>query len=159
MHSFGEHVDFVTGLDDGDLAAIVGGLDAKDFYEPGVRDTINFALSDITDGVAQEGEPASTTDPVIVYERVRAVMADAGYLLPSSSALLSLFNEFETEGDEVFPLATERTLAPNEPEVAPCYLYFAFAKDDFTGLYDVLAEVVTESELEEILHGEDAETV
>jgi hypothetical protein len=159
MQAFREHIEAASngGLDA--VMATEGGLDAVDFYEPGVRDAINLTLLDITDGTAEGvGEPAHTTDPVVLYERVRAVIADAGYLLPSSSSLLSLFSEMEPDGDEAFALTRIKQFEPNEPEVVPCYLYFAFCKDE-AGYYDVLAEVVTQDELEEILHGEDAETV
>lgn len=130
-----EHMD----VEGSTLPAFDSHTDAVDLHNPESRETLNFLLSDITDG-------PEAVDPVILYERVREALYGAGYSTPSSTELLDLFSEMEPDGDEVFSL------------VPGVFLYFSFCQDDH-GYYDVLAEVVNEAELEEILSDEDVEAV
>jgi hypothetical protein len=123
------------------LPAIEGDSDCANFFDPSVRESTNFVLADVTD------EPGVT--PIVTYERVRLILMGLGYSIPPVSARPELFGD--NEGEEIFGMT--RPLPPNSPEPAICFLYFAFcASDDNT--YDILAEIVTTEELEEILHEE-----
>ena len=104
---------------------------AVDLRDSDAREAINFTLSDITDS-------PEALDPVVVYERVRQALNELGYPIPSSTEHLDLFSEQESDADKILALAQG------------VFLYFAFTKED-SGYYEVLAEVVNESELEEIL--------
>jgi len=139
MQALRDHIKEHTGEEGFTLPSFASHTDAVDLHNPESRDALNFTLSDITDG-------PEAVDPVILYERVREALYGAGYSIPSSTELLDTFSEIEPDGDEVLALA---------PGV---FLYFAFCKDD-SGYYDVLAEVVNEEELEEILNGEDVGSV
>lgn len=119
------------------LPAIEGTADSVDFHNPIQRDAVNFVLSDITDENAL---------PVVIYERVRSVLMGLGYSIPPVSARPELFGD--TEGEEIFGMT--RPLPPNSPELAACYLYFAFLQNDDQS-YDSLAEIMNLEELEEIL--------
>lgn len=114
------------------LPAFVHTHEALNLNSSEVRETLNFTLSDITDG-------PELVDPVVLYERVREALHGAGYTIPASTELLNLFSEMEPDGDEVFALG---------PSV---FLYFAFCKVNENS-WDVLAEIVNEDELEEILN-------
>lgn len=105
-----------------------------DFTSPENREAVNDMLSEITDSPER-------LDPVVIYERVRTVLDDVGYSLPSAMSLDKLFDEDEEDGDEVFALGDS------------AYLYFAYVRDDRDN-FEALAEVVNEEGLEEILHGE-----
>lgn len=122
------------------LPAIVGSEGAVEFLDPNQRDAVNFILSDITD--------EEVLHPEITYERVRQVLSSLGYSIPAASARPELFGD--TEGEEIFGMT--RPLPPDSPEPEICYLYFAFAEDETDHDYDVLAEIVTEQELEDILN-------
>lgn len=121
------------------LPAITSSEDGVDFLNISQSDAVNFILSDITDEFA----PC----PEVVYERVRQVLMGLGYSLPPVSFRPELFGD--TEGEEIFGMT--RPQPPDSPEPKICYLYFAFCQDEETQIYDVLAEIVTEQELEEIL--------
>lgn len=123
------------------LPAIIGTDTAIDFLNPTDRESVNFVLSDITDGLVLR--------PEVVYERVRQVLLDIGYSIPPVCARPELFDD--TEGEEIFGMT--RPQPPNSPEHEICYLYFAFAQAGTE--YDVLAEVVTTDELGVILYEPD----
>lgn len=127
------------------LPAIISSEDGVDFLNISQRDAVNFILSDITD----EFVPC----PEVVYERVRQVLVGLGYRLPPVSVSPELFDD--TEGEEIFGMT--RPLPPDAPTPAICYLYFAFCQDEETQIYDVLAEIMTEAELESILHDEETD--
>lgn len=128
------------------LPAIEGSNESVDFFDPSQRDSVNFMLSDITD--------ESFVLPELAYERVRGLLMDFGYSIPPVSFRPGLFGN--TVGEEVFGMT--RPQHPDEPAREWTHLYFAFAKEDSTGLYDVLAEIVTQEELEKILY-EDGDIV
>jgi hypothetical protein len=119
------------------LPTIEGSSEAVNLLDADQREAINFILSDITDEVI--------LDPVVAYERVRSVLLGIGYALPPVSARPELFDD--TEGEEVFGMTRPQPFGSLEHEI--CYLYFAFLQTDES--YDVLAEIVTEMELEDIL--------
>lgn len=128
------------------LPAIEGIQGCVDFFDPAQREAVNFILSDITDEFA----PC----PEVVYERVRQVLMGLGYGIPPVSFRPELFSD--TTGEEVFGLT--RPQPPDEPEHEWNHLYFAFCQDEETQIYDVLAEIMTAEELEEILNvGEENE--
>ena len=129
------------------LPAITGTEEAVDFFDPAQRDATNFVLSDLTD--------EATGAPEVMYERVRSVLSGLGYFIPPVSERPDLFGE--TEGEEVFGMV--RPHSTDTPEPSMCFLYFAFCQDDANESYDVLAEVVTTEELEEILYEPDVEPV
>lgn len=122
------------------LPAITGSEDAVNFLDPVQRDAANFVLSDLTDG--------EVLHPEVLYERVREVLMGLGYSIPPVSTRPELFGD--TEGEEIFGMT--RPQPPDSPEPEICYLYFAFAQDEIDFDYDVLAEIVTAQELEEILN-------
>ena len=130
-----------------DLPAITGTQEAVDFFDPAQREATNFVLSDMTDEVSGA--------PEVTYERVRSVLLGLGYAIPPVSANHDLFGE--TEGEEVFGMTRPILADTQEPTI--CFLYFAFCQDDANDIYDVLAEIVTTEELEEILHEPDVDTV
>lgn len=141
-----EHID----REGSTLPATVGSSDAVDLHDQSVREGLNFDLSDITDS-------PEAIHPVSVYKKVGDVLSEVGYSIPDATANMELFSE--DDGDEVLALVPpHQSLSINEPVVTPCYLYFAFCKDD-SGYYDVLAEVVNEVELEEILSNAEPEAV
>jgi hypothetical protein len=105
-----------------------------DLLDIGKRDEINFTLSDMTN--------IPSLDPVITYEQVREVLARLGCELPLASSHAEEFSE--TDGELILPVIASGTQES-------MFLYFAFLQDvDLT--YDVLAEIVTTDELEEILN-------
>jgi hypothetical protein len=113
---------------------VVGEPDSVDLHDIPVRDSINFALLDITD---------TTHDPRLAWDQIHVTLGDAGYPIPETSEYPETS---EADGEIIVGL-----IAPGgEPE--PCALYFAWSDGE------VFAEVVTENELEEIEH-EDVETV
>jgi hypothetical protein len=128
MNSFEEFVSECYDVE------VVGEPDALDLHIPSDRDSLNFALLDITD---------TTHDPRLAWDQVHVVLSEAGYPIPETSEYPETL---EADGEIVVGL-----IAPSgEPE--PCALYFAWSDGE------VFAEIVTENELEEIEH-EDAEPV
>jgi hypothetical protein len=103
--------------------------------DPSDRDVVNDQLADITDH--------EIVHPEVVYEQVCLYLQNQGIELP---AVTVHANEFlETDGELILPL-----VATDAEEVV--YLYFAWAQDETDFDYDVLAEIVTTEELEEILN-------
>jgi len=126
-------IDFGTYLQecmDG-VPAITGDLGAMNIYE--IRDAVNFVLSDITD---------IETEPEVAYERVRGILQDLRYLIPPASSHADMF--IDGYGEAIIPLT-------HVEDAAPAFLYFAYASEDDTENYEILAEIVTEEELEELL--------
>lgn len=124
--------DYLRECMDG-VPAITGDSDAMDFQHTEDRDAVNFVLSDITD---QEPNPDHA------YERVRGILHDIGYLIPPASSYAEMF--LEGYGEAVIPLV--------HTSQEPAFLYFAYASEDETENYEILAEIVTQEELEEILY-------
>lgn len=138
MYSFRQYLrECLDG--EASLPATEGTNESVNFHDPVQREATNFILSDITD---------ESGSPIVVYERVRQVLMDMGYSIPPVSARPELFEG--TDGEEVFGMT--RPMPPDSPEPAWCYLYFAFAQDEAGLTYDILAEIVTSEELEEILY-------
>jgi hypothetical protein len=105
---------------------VVGEPDALDLHHPSNRDSLNFALLDITD---------TTHEPGLAWREIYAALGVAGYPIPETSEYPELL---ESDGEIIVGL-----LAPGgEPE--PCALYVAWSDGE------VFAEIVTEDELEEI---------
>lgn len=115
------------------VPAITGDPGATDIYE--VRDSVNFVLSDITD---------LESSPEVAYERVRGILQDLRYLIPPSSSHADMF--IDGYGEAIIPLT-------HADAAMPVFLYFAYASEDDTENYEILAEIVDEEELEEILNG------
>jgi hypothetical protein len=141
MNSFKQYLkECMEG--EGLLPTITGTDEAVDFFDPSQREATNFVLSDITD--------ESQTYPAVVYEKVRSVLIGLGYSIPPVTDNPLLFGE--SEGEEIFGMT--RPLPADSPEPDICYLYFAFCQVEDTTTYDVLAEIVTQEELEDILSEE-----
>ncbi len=111
--------------------------DPESFHPTDVkeRDEVNFVLSDLTD--------TPSLDPVITYERIRQVLLGLGCEVPLASSYAEEFSE--TEGELILPLV-------QTPEQLVMFLYFAFLQNEDDLTYDILAEIVTATELEEILN-------
>lgn len=103
--------------------------------DAGDRIEINDVLAEITD---QE-----LMHPVMAYEQVSQALEAQGIQLPPAYAHADEF--LETDGELVLPLVA----TDNESDLV--FLYFVFSQND-DGTYDILAEIVTTEELEEILH-------
>jgi hypothetical protein len=118
-------------LDGGELLpAIEGSPSAMDLSVPSNRDDLNFRLLDLTE---------TSMSPEVFYERTRNILGDVGYQLPPAISLAGVFDE--ESGEEILALGITPPLH---------YLYFAYIQDgDMT---EMLAEVMTEDELEEFLH-------
>lgn len=114
------------------LPAIVGHDGSLDFSNPEDRDSINTLLADITN--------TNTTAPPVVYERVRAIMRDVGYTIPSVTDHVDLFTE--EDGETILGLVSPQGSSESQ------YLYFAFSRIDNN--YEIFAEVVNEAGLEEL---------
>jgi hypothetical protein len=125
-------------LDGGEsLPAIMGTSYAADLHDAIMRESINFAMLDIVD---------TTEHPEVAYERIREILTDVGYELPPASSLSEIFGQ--ESGEEVFALGMN---TPNAPMI---YLYFAYSIDESGGV-EILAELLTEDELEELISNED----
>lgn len=118
--------DYLRECMDG-VPAIIGDSDAINMQRLEDRDSVNFVLSDITDIESR---------PEVAYERVRGILQDIGYLIPPASSHTDLF--MEDFGEAIIPLI-------QGVPATPVFLYFAFCDQE------VLAEIVTEEELEDIL--------
>lgn len=101
---------------------------ALDLSVPSNRDTINFALLDLTE---------TSLSPEVFYERTRGILSDVGYPLPSITSLTDVFTE--ESGEKILALGS----APLH------YLYFAYLHDG--ELMESFAEVLTEDELDDVL--------
>jgi hypothetical protein len=118
-------------LDSGNLLpAIEGTPDAIDLSVASNRDDLNFRLLDLTE---------SSLSPEVFYERTRSILSDAGYQLPPITSLAGVFDG--ESGEEILALGGSPPMH---------YLYFAYIQDDT--ITEMLAEVMTEDELEEFLH-------
>lgn len=113
------------------LPACTGEPEATDFSNPTERESVNNILSDLTDKEVRH--------PAVTYEQVRHILWGFGYLIPPASTYAETLDD--TDGEEILALTTD---------AGACYLYFAFSQDD-EGHVDTLAEIMTESELEELL--------
>jgi hypothetical protein len=102
--------------------------------DPSDREAVNDELAEITD--------REIVHPEGVYEQVGQYLQTQGIDLPPVTVYVDAF--LEIDGELILPLA-----AIGEEEAA--YLYFAWAQDETDFDYDVLAEIVTTEELEEML--------
>ncbi len=116
------------------VPAITGDPGAMDLQVQAIRDTVNFFLSDVTD---------TEIVPERAYERVRGVLGDLRYMIPPASSHTDLF--VDGHGEEIIPLV-------HRENAVPVFLYFAYTSQDDTENYEILAEIVTTEELEEILN-------
>ena len=133
--SFKEYLKECLEGGEDSLPAVHGEPDVIDFSNPADRESVNSVLSDRTDGVMG--------DPAVVYEQIRGILMDVGYAIPPASAYAELLSD--TDGEEVIGLGVT-----THEDGGAHYLYFAFSQDE-DGDFEVLAEIVTEEELEEIL--------
>jgi len=128
-------IDFGTYLQESleGVPAITGDPSSIDFHNPEDRESVNQVLLDLTD---QE------IDPVVLYERARQTLDDIGYLIPSVTHHAKMF--MDESGEVIVPLTTPTTQGH-------VFFYFAWASDNETEHPEILAEIVTPDELEEIL--------
>lgn len=122
------------------LPAIQGESDAVDLTVSASRDAVNFILFDLT-------ENTENATPEIMYERVRGILSEVGYDIPPVTEKVELFQE--DEGEDILPLV-HPALPTRQDGSGHCFLYFAFYRHDDQS-YELWAEIVTESGLEEIL--------
>lgn len=105
------------------------------------HEVLNNELADITD--------EEVLHPELSYEQVCQYLESHGIDLPPASMYADDF--VESDGEIILPLAS-----PHSSDLL--YLYFAFALVDGGHHYDILAEIVTENELESILTDDDITT-
>lgn len=100
------------------------------------RESVNDELAELTSG--------EILHPEVSYEQVCQYLEPQGVELPAVSAHA---NEFlETAGELFLPLVSMNDAAH------AVYLYFAWAQDETDFDYDVLAEIMSAQELEELLN-------
>lgn len=113
-------------VDERSIPLVVGAIDAVSFHDEEEREQLNLALEELT---------AQTVAPEIVYNAACVLFANVGYELP---------------GITMGPFTDEQIVALTLHESDdPCYFYFAYATDELG--QDILAEVVTETELQDLL--------
>jgi hypothetical protein len=112
------------------LPLIHGIHGSVDLCDLATREDLNEVLDEVT------GEPS--LDPRLAYDRVKEVLSGAGYILPEIV--------LESDGDEeVFELMN------HEGSQACCYLYFAYTYSDGVEAGETWAELVTYTELDQLL--------
>lgn len=112
------------------LPFVLGSPEAVDFTDDGNRESFNEALDDLTT------VDLDYSNPQYLYQEIQSALSSAGYTLPD-------IMPFGLDGEEIIALAKYE-------DDDPCYLYFAYSA--IPGGHDVLAEIVTEGELDEILN-------
>lgn len=113
-------------VDERPIPLVIGSIDAVSFHDEDEREKLNLALEELA---------AQTVAPEIVYDAARELFANVGYELPDIP--MGSFTD-----EQIIAL----TLHESDD---PCYFYFAYATDELG--QDILAEVVTETELQDLL--------
>jgi hypothetical protein len=113
-------------VDERPIPLVIGSIDAVSFQDEEERDQINLALEELT---------AQSLSPDLIYTYVRELFANVGYDLPEID--VHAFTDEQIIG-----------LVLHEQD-DPCYFYFACVADELG--QDIFAEVVTETELHDLL--------
>jgi len=121
---------------EGDLVIpfVIGNPGAVDLSDPEVREDLNDELDVEVDKHFNE--------ITVAYDRVRDLLSEVGYIVPVHDAFT------EPSHEEVYVLSSNGV----DGESSVFYLYFAYVKNDLG--FEVIAEILTQDELNDLFDGE-----